>query len=111
MENDIFHLKKLKDYRKSKEITQEEMSKILNLGSTTYKNYENNITEPNIETLIKLADFFHVSIDELVGRPTSIINKMVLTERQQSVVDKVLQMNDKQVEMTELFIDTMMNGM
>ncbi|MBR2970039.1 MAG: helix-turn-helix transcriptional regulator [Clostridia bacterium] len=109
MENDIFYLRKLKDFRKAKDITQEEMSKILHLGSTTYKNYENNITEPNIATLVKLADYFHVSLDELVGRPTNLLNKMTLTERQQTLIDKILAMNEKQQELTELYIDTMMD--
>ncbi len=111
MEDNIFYLKKLRELRQKRKLTQEEMSKILNLGSTTYKNYENNITEPNISTLIKLADFYHVSLDELVGRPTNLINKMVLTEREQSIIEKVLNMNNKQQELTELYIDTMLNNL
>ena len=110
MENDVFYLKKLKDYRKSKDITQEEMSKILNLGSTTYKNYENNITEPNIATLVKLADYFHVTIDELVGRPTNLINKMLLTDLERNIIEKVLAMDIKQQELTDFFINTLNNN-
>lgn len=35
---------------------------------TTYYSWENSVTEPSIENLIKLADYFGVSIDYLVGR-------------------------------------------
>ena len=110
MENDIFYLKKLKDFRKSKDITQEQMSQILNLGSTTYKNYENNITEPSIGTLIKLADYFNITLDELVGRPTSLINKMLLTDQERSIIEKVLAMDIKQQELTEYYIDILMKS-
>lgn len=110
MENGIFYLKNLKNFRKSKNITQEEMSKILNLGSTTYKNYENNITEPSIATLVKLADYFHVSLDELVGRPTSLINKMLLSDKERSIIEKILAMDVKQQELTEFYIDTLMKN-
>ena len=110
MENDFFYLKNLKNFRKSKNITQEEMSKILNLGSTTYKNYENNITEPSIATLIKLADFYHVSLDELVGRPTTLINKMLLTDIERNIIEKVLAMDVKQQQLTEFFINTLNNN-
>ncbi len=110
MEDNIFYLKNLKELRRKSNLTQEEMSKMLNLGSSTYKNYENNVTEPSIETLIKLADFYHITIDELVGRPTNLINKMALNERERTIIDKILAMNDKQQELTELYIDTMMSN-
>ncbi len=111
MENNSFYLKKLRELRKNRDLTQEEMSKILNLGSTTYKNYENNITEPNICTLIKIADFYKISLDDLLGRPTNLLNKNMLSERELSIVDKVLKMNAKQQELTEFYIDTLMSNL
>lgn len=93
MENNIFYLKKLRELRKMRNLTQEDMSKMLNLGSTTYKNYENNVTEPNITTLIKLADLYHISLDELVGRETDIINLKYLNNDDSYLVKKMLNMN------------------
>lgn len=57
--------------RKTKKLTQEELAKYLNMTQRTYCGYELNQTEPNIETLCKLADYFNVSIDYLVGRETT----------------------------------------
>lgn len=104
MENDIFYLKKLREFRKRKNLTQEEMSKILNLGSTTYKNYENKITEPSIDTLVKLADYFHISLDELVGRPTENVNLNALSENEAYLIRKILQMNDREIMRTKAFV-------
>lgn len=100
----------LTKYREQFGITQRKLAFDLGIPPTTLNKYENNLTEPNISTLVKLADYFHITIDELVGRPTSLINRMVLTERRQTVIDKVIQMNDKQVELTEFFINTLNNS-
>lgn len=54
--------------RKEKNITQAELAKKLNIRQTTVSSWENGISVPDYPTLIKLADFFDVSIDYLLGR-------------------------------------------
>lgn len=58
---------KIKELRKNKGLTQEDISKILNIARSTYNGYEQEISEPNIETLCKLADYYNVTLDYLVG--------------------------------------------
>ena len=58
----------LKFLRKQNNKTQEEMAKFLNTNQRTYGRYELDQSEPNLETLIKLADYYQVSLDYLVGR-------------------------------------------
>ena len=58
----------LKDLRKEKDIGQEVLAKELNISVKTVSHWETGYTEPSIEQLIKLADYFEISIDELVGR-------------------------------------------
>jgi len=60
-------LARLRALRKSQNITQEDISKILNIGMTSYYHYEHGRREPSMSTLIALADYFDVSIDYLVG--------------------------------------------
>ena len=55
-------------YRKSINLTQEQLAKQLNGKKSLVSNYENGHSTPDIETLIKLADIFDISLDELVGR-------------------------------------------
>ena len=59
---------KLKAIMEQKSIKQNELSKILNISTTSLNNYCNGKTEPNIETLKKFADYFGVSLDYLCGR-------------------------------------------
>lgn len=59
------HLLKL---RKGMGLSQEELAKRLNLGTHTYQRYEYGEREPGLSTLIALADFYNISLDELVCR-------------------------------------------
>jgi len=47
---------------------QKETADYLELSLRTYQYYEEGRSEPSVPRLIKLADFFQVSLDELVGR-------------------------------------------
>lgn len=58
----------IKFYRKSLGLTQEKLANLLNGKKSLVSNYENGYSIPDIHTLIKLADIFQVSLDELVGR-------------------------------------------
>lgn len=53
--------------RKSKGLTQQELSKILGLSSSAVSMYENGNREPNFETLEAMADFFNVDMNYLMS--------------------------------------------
>ena len=58
----------LSDLRKASGLTQKEFAIAFNVSEGTIAHYEQGITIPNSEMLIKFADYFHVSIDYLLGR-------------------------------------------
>ncbi|MBU5333597.1 helix-turn-helix transcriptional regulator [Anaerocolumna aminovalerica] len=59
---------RLKDLRLSKNMTLEQLGKEIDSTKATIGNFENGNRKPSLDMLIKLADFFNVSIDYLVGR-------------------------------------------
>ena len=59
---------RLIELRKEKHVSQRELGNLLGISDAAYGRYERGIAEPNVESLIKLADFYNVSIDYLVGR-------------------------------------------
>ncbi len=59
---------RLRLIRNQNKKTQKNISDFLQITDRSYQNYEYGLREPNIETLIKLADYFDVSLDYLVGR-------------------------------------------
>ena len=59
---------RLKEVRKNKGSTQKQVAEFLNITERSYQRYENGGHEFNFSTLIKLADYFDVSTDYLLGR-------------------------------------------
>ena len=60
--------KRLRKLRESKNISQVELAKVFNITSAALSQYELNKRFPDEETLHKLADYFDVSVDYLLGR-------------------------------------------
>lgn len=58
----------LKNYRLATNRTQREMAEFLGISERGYRNYEIGAREPNLSTLIQIADILNISLDNLVGR-------------------------------------------
>lgn len=61
-------LQNLKNIREDNDIRQRTLAKYLGVSQNTYSQYENGVISISPEMLIKLADYFDVSIDYLLGR-------------------------------------------
>lgn len=62
---------RLKQLRKEKKLSQLELAKIFNLGRTTITQYETGDRNPDLGILQKMAEFFGVSTDYLLGSETN----------------------------------------
>lgn len=60
--------KRLKQCRKEKGLTQNQVAIYCDITEKAYQNYELMTREPKLTILIKLADFYAVSLDWLTGR-------------------------------------------
>ena len=60
--------KKIKELRKSYGLTQDAFAKKINIPRVNYTRYENGKVRPDFETIIKIADFYDISLDELFDR-------------------------------------------
>jgi transcriptional regulator with XRE-family HTH domain len=56
----------IKRLRKAKEMTQENLAKLLNISSAAVSKWESNDSYPDITMIIPLAQIFEISIDELM---------------------------------------------
>ncbi len=59
---------RLRELRKERGLKQKEMAEICGLKVRSYQQYEYAETYPTVPGLVFLADFFHVSLDYLMGR-------------------------------------------
>ena len=69
-------MNRVKELRKQKHITQEELGKVLDIQKAAISKYENGRAEPSTEVLKKMSAFFGVSIDYLLGNsPVKVSNQ------------------------------------
>lgn len=67
-ENLIVFGTRLKELRKEKKLKQTEMAELLELAPRNYQRLEYGKTNATATTLVFLGDYFHVSVDYLLGR-------------------------------------------
>ncbi len=60
--------KNLRGIREDRDIKQKELAKVLNVSQNTYSQYETGVISLTAEVLIKLSEFYGVSIDYLLDR-------------------------------------------
>lgn len=60
--------KRIRDLREDHDLTQKQIAKILNCSQQVYSNYELGQRDIPTAILIKLADYYNVSTDYILGR-------------------------------------------
>ena len=61
-------IERLKKLRKKEKLTQKDIATFLNISQPAYQQFESGKKKMNLETMEKLADFFNVSTDYLLGK-------------------------------------------
>lgn len=68
-----FHFpKRFKYLRRSRNLAQRDLAELLAVNRSTISSYENNTRQPSLDTLLRIADVFGVSVDYLLGRTDSL---------------------------------------
>ena len=96
---------KLKQLRLEAKLTQQEIANKLGINRVNYSRYENEQIEPDLETLIQLANFFHVSVDYLIGNEQP--NKIDLTsisDIKKDCIEEIQSLTDEEVLAVTHFI-------
>lgn len=83
-------LERLRELRIQKELTQEDLAKYIGVSRTTYAMYEQGNRQMDYESLLKLADYFQVSLDYLFGRTDFPINFDSYSEDEKEFILKAL---------------------
>ena len=99
----IINLKKLRTEFK---ISQQQLANAIGVSQQSINKYENQDVEPDIAVIIKIADYFSVSIDYLVGRnmsPDFVVSS--LTKEEKTVFSKYKTLNKKEKDIIKLLID------
>ena len=95
-------MERLKELRKQKGLFQKDIANKLGIDRTTYVKYETGASEPDIKTLLSIADIFDVSVDYLLGK-TERIEKPAdengeLSERDKEIIDLMSSLSDEKFQ-------------
>lgn len=92
MENEFKH--RLKELRKQKNLSQDQLSGALDIPSSSLRRYETRGELPKRERLELIADYFSVSIDYLLGRTDN--PEQILSEPSRVLIDS-LDLTDEEI--------------
>lgn len=67
MRTEILKYGRIRDLRNDRGLTQRQIAKLLNVSQNTYSQYEIGVSRFPLDAVIKLAEYYNVSIDYLVG--------------------------------------------
>lgn len=96
----------LQNLRKSRNLTQEEISDIIGVKLSTYQKYERDVISPPYDTLIKIAKYYNVSTDYLLGlqeqpNPLAMLNISVNDKKFIEIYNELSDLHK------QIFVDTM----
>jgi len=95
----------LKQLRMRKGESQKQIALNTNIPYANYNKYETTDTAPDISTLIKLADYFHTTVDYLIGHEVPyLINKSILTENQLEIFEMIQKLSDSNCNLVKAYL-------
>ena len=83
---------RLKELRLEKGLNQKELAEIIDTTQRNVSNWENGNSEPDIQMMLKMAKFFEVSVDYLLGNTENLVkidNANSLNDELFSIVSKL----------------------
>ena len=103
-------VKNLKPLRTKHGISQQKLASIIGISQQSINKYENHNIEPDIDTLIRIANFFNTSVDYLIGhsnidRVIESVQPYDLNEDEAAFIDNYRKLSGNEKESLKLIIE------
>ncbi len=98
-------VKNLKKLRNERGISQQALAQELGITQQSVNKYENHKIEPDITTLIVLANYFGVTVDYLIGRTDGQGNNLGVSKKEE-ILWKYSQLKEKEKQCVNQVIET-----
>lgn len=104
-------IENLKKLRNKKGISQQKLADTIEVSQQSVNKYENHKIEPDIQTLIKIADYFETSVDYLIGHSDidciiESVSPYDLNTDEVSIINNYRKLSKKQKEIIKLVIES-----
>lgn len=102
---------RIKFLRQQKGLSQTDIAKIIGVSQKCISDYEMGKTEPDASTLIKIADYFHTTVDAILEHEVPyLLDKSTLTPEQREIVEIVPQMNYEECKLMLAYLAGIKKG-
>lgn len=96
---------KFKEFRTRIHKTQEEVATLIGVTTQTYQNYELGKREADYETLLKIANIFNASLDELFDRKdNNFVNLNYLSNEEKSIIENIKKLNKENLLQVDAYV-------
>ena len=100
----------LKKIMNERMISQTRLARDAGVSQPLINAYITNKSAPSVENLCKIADYLHVTTDELLGRDTRLINTACLDNKTQEVIKQVMNLSSNQLDLALQFLNALNNN-
>lgn len=102
-------VKNLRNLRLNQGVSQQQLADVIGTTQQSINKYENHSTEPDIDTLIKIADYFQVSVDFLIGHSMNSVSQApaedwTLTREETSLLKDYRQLSREEKDSIRLIL-------
>ncbi len=99
----------LKKLRNNAHISQQQLADVIGVSQQSINKYENHMVEPDIATLIAIANYFSTSVDYLIGnteveRKIEFVQKYDLNSEEKMFIDGYRKLNKTEKKIISLII-------
>lgn len=103
-------LENLRKLREAKGVSQKQLAEAVSVSQQSINKYENHNVEPDIATLIAIANFFNTSVDYLIGnseirRKIEVVHAYDLSDSESALIDNYRRLSKRQRDSITLVID------
>ena len=97
---------KIKEYRTKNKLSQQQVANILNISQRAYASYELGQSQPTSRALSTLADFYHTTIDDLVGRQSpKLYNLNLLSDEERTIIENLEHLSRDNLIKVQAYVD------
>lgn len=100
---------RMKQLRTERMMKQSELAEVLGMTVATISAYENETRTPDINTTAKIANYFNVTIDNLIGRKVESDSDLKDLIRNQTMTYKGEKLSEHDIEVIESFLNVVIN--
>ena len=91
--------------------TQLQIAEDIGIPRTIYARYETEASQPDIQILIKLADYFHTTVDHILGHNVPyLLDKSILSKPQKEIVDMLPELDEECSRLVCAYINGLLEG-